>query len=142
VPQDHEDTVIGVAQLLNLLGLVLVQRAHQVASHDQSAAPDDKFEPLGKRNLYGDILRRGRLRKDKQSCDQQNAGERCERRVPPPVEIGGPQRGQHEKAQDHPLRSNQMVQDERNDEQGENHPEFLVHRFEAAQHRRFHMCIS
>jgi hypothetical protein len=32
-----------------------------------------------------------------------------------------------------------MVQDERDDEQGENHPEFLVHRFEAAQHRRFHM---
>ena len=45
VPQDQQYAVIRLAQLAQLVVLVLVERAHEIGGHNEAAAPGHEVEP-------------------------------------------------------------------------------------------------
>ena len=133
VPQQHQHAVVGFAQLVELRGRVLVQRAHQVAGDDQDAAPGRQVEPRRHRRRGARAGPAEEIRRGREERDHQHAGERRQRGVAPAVQVRRAERRQRVEAEHHALRVQDEVQDQRDDEHRKNEPQFLVHSFEVTQ---------
>ena len=70
--------------------------------------------------------------------DHQHARECGQRRFSPAIQVGRSEGRQHVKAEHHPLRGDDIVEHERNDEQREQNPQLFVHLLEAADGRMLH----
>jgi hypothetical protein len=133
VPQDHQHAVVRLAQLADLRGAVLVERAHRISGDDQNAAPHRDVQPAAGSARHG---RRGREQHrvvPGHEADEQHAAERGQRGLPPAVQIGGSERRQRVEAQDHPLTVDDHVQQQADEEQGQEDPQLLVDLFERAE---------
>ena len=130
VAQEPQDTVVGLTQLAELMVLVLVHRAHQITGHDEHAAPRREVEPRRGRQRAAGPAEEARGRR--QEHDHQHAAERGQRGMPSTVEIGRSDRRHHVEAEHHPLRIDQEVQEQRDDEHREDEPQLFVHLLEMA----------
>ena len=132
VAEDHQNAVIGVAQLGKLCGLVLVKRAHGVAGDDEHASPDRDVEPVRTRQGHRPPCREEHRVVPGHDAHQQHAAECRQRPLPPAIQIRSPQRGERIEAEDHPLALDHEVQEQADEEQRQEDPQLLVHLFDAA----------
>ena len=134
VAEDEQNAMIGLAELVDLRGLVFVERAHRVAGHDQDAAPDSDVEPA--RRPEAGARARGR-EEDRvvpgHQDDQEHAAQRGQRRVPTAVVVGRPERREGVEAQHHPLAVYHQVQEQTDREQREQNPELFVDLFDPSE---------
>jgi len=102
-PQDQHDAVVGFTQLAHLRGLVIAERAHQIAGDDQGTAPDRDVDPLA---AFDEVFA---LRSEqfgiepRQEYKHQDAGERGQGGMPAPVLIRGHDRRNRIETQHHAL---------------------------------------
>ena len=112
--EEHQHAVVGLAQLVELDALVLVQRAHRVAGDDEHAAPDHQVEPAPTARSHPLPPPRGARGCRTSSGHEQDAAKRRQRRVPASVEVRRAERRQGVEAEHHPLGVHRQVQQQAN----------------------------